>query len=802
LGKARGLTDMQTIRNKQYSGSDPATRVIIALDGEGWNIPLAPEARSANPHVRELVPDADGNLHERGWHSFVMLAGADGAGYRRHCMHDGSQDEPDGNRARNYGLGSDECLEFILGQPEDALLTGFYFSYDSIKLIADLPLENMRELASEKVIAQSDYDTRVRAIAREYGMSIPDVHKSRLVREASTVYNGYWIHFVPRKSLTVIDITEGKELVRNIYTNPETGEVRKYRPENRWKRSRTVWDVFGFFQASFINTLRAYRCGHCPGCKSDPQGACVTAPWTPADLDHIEKMKLNRGTFDPSQQAEILDYCYRECEYLVFLVRDLLVNIHGLGLTLSRFDGSGAVAAAWMKQERIKDYLPRREPGSESAFAYRSPDEATEYGAEWFYSGLPESVMLSGYFGGRFEITEIGSMGELYGFDINSAYPHITRNLPCLAHGSFRRVRDYVPGKFGIYLTGSHTSGRWAPFPFRTDERGGDESYSKDAIYYAHGGRRWVWANADERYSEIGIAREKFGPDAIPVYDGYVWEPECDHKPFAKIAQMYVERQEFVKHGIGLEKVIKLILNSLYGKTAQSIGWKIDRNGNPQPPETQCFIWAGLITSGCRAMILDAITQPGADVVSIATDGILSRTPLNLPHTDGEKILGEWDQETIRGGYLFQSGVYTFEKLNRKTGKWKRVYKTRGFSAREISWEALVSAWEAGERTVQASPDQTRFVTLRAGVTRENPLEYIGQWVPSVHDVQFTHNRRIPIPDEPEPGEFPDFLANARHSEPYVMPDGEISAPYEPKQSWDEVMEYQMPAGELDFLDA
>jgi hypothetical protein len=765
---------LETIWERAYSGSDAGARKIIALDGEGWNIPLSPGAISANPDAAK-----------KGWHSFVMLAGADGAGYRNHIMHDGSRDEAEPERARNYGLGTDDCLEFILSQPEGALLAGFYFSYDSIKQIADLPLENLRELASEEIIPQDEYDSRVRAIAAEYGMSVADVHKFRIVKAASTVYNGYWIQFVPRKSLTVTDITEGRELIRNVTRNAETGEIKKFRPEPRWKRSRIVWDVFGFFQQSFIKALRAYRCGHCPGCKSSPQEHCETAPWSPADLDHIERMKLNRGTFDPDQQAEILDYCYRECEYLVFLVRDLLVNIQGLGLTLSRYDGSGAVAAAWMKQERIKEYLPHR---------YQD-------GEEWFYSGLPEWVMLSGYFGGRFEISEIGLMGELEGNDINSAYPHVTRNLPCLAHGHFRQVSDYVPGKFGIYLAGSHTSGRWAPFPFRTDERKPERNISKDAIYYAHGGRRWIWSNADPALSEIGIARERFGRDAIPVYDGYVWEPECDHKPFAKIAGMYKERQEFVRHGIGLEKVIKLIINSLYGKTAQSIGWKIDRHGIPQPPETQCFIWAGLITSGCRAMILDAITRPGADVVSIATDGILSRGSLNLPHTAGEKILGEWDTETIRAAYLFQSGVYTYEKLSK--GNWKRVYKTRGFSGREITWETLITAWEAGKPSVSASPDETRFVTLRAGVSREFPLEFIGQWVPSIHDVQFNHNRRVPIPDtEPEPGELPDFSANCRYSEPYVMPDDAVSALYEPKQSWDEVLENQMPADDADYLDA
>jgi hypothetical protein len=777
-------------RVRTVPDTDPATRLIVGIDGEGWNIPLAAGESSANPHVRELVTEPDGTQHERGWHSYVMLAAADGAGRRESVMHDGSRCEAEPGRARNYGLLTEQTLEFILSQPDDALITGFYFSYDSIKLAADMPEENLRELAKEDTITQDEYDLRVKKIAVDTGLSIRVIHDSRLVRSASTVYNGYWVHFVPRKSLEVIDILAGRETTRNRYWHKTaekwvTEPMARARP--RWKRQAIVWDVYGFFQSSFIRTLRAYRCGKCGGCAADPKTHCLTAPWSPADLDHIERMKENRGEFKPDQQAEILDYCYRECEYLVFLVRDLLVNIGGFGLTLTRYDGSGAVASAWMKRERIQDYLPVRT---------MAEDEIT-LTPSFEYSGLPERVMLCGYFGGRFEISEIGFMGSLYGYDINSAYPSVTRSLPCLAHGHFRRVSEYVPGMFGIYLAGSQTSGRWAPFPFRTDETTGTRGIVKDAIYYAHGGRRWIWGHADPALSEIGIARERFGPEAIPVHDGYVWEPECNHKPFRMVGPMYVERQEFVKNGLGLEKVIKLILNSIYGKLAQSVGWKLDKRGQPVPPVTQCFIWAGLITSGCRAMILDAITRPGADVVSIATDGILSRTEINLRHTPGQKILGEWDADNVTYAYLFQSGVYTFTNI-----KGKPVYKTRGFAAKEIPAQALINAWNTGEVTVKADPGQSRFITMRGGVARTDALEYIGQWVPSEHDVSFTHNRRLPIPPEPGPGEVPDFLGLCPLSEPCVIPGERVSVPYTPKQNWDEVMEHVLPAEDAEFMDA
>jgi hypothetical protein len=805
---------MTSPRIRLVPDRNPATRKIIAVDGEGWNIPPSDDIESANP-----------NVAGRGWHSYVMLAAADDNGMQETLIHDNSRAEALEDQARNYGLRTVECCEFLLNLPKDAIVTGFYFSYDTTKLFADLPLQNIRELCFEDNIPQDEYDRRVRDISDKYDLTIEHVHKAHLVAPCTTVFDGYWIKYHPRKELKIYDLEAGQEWVKNRYFNEKYGRwMNTDKAEHKWKRAVIVWDVYGFFQSSFVRALKAYRCGECEPCaraREDKVGAtaglyhCGKAIWTPEDLERIESMKEQRGVFDASRQPEIVKYCIDECRYLSFLMRDLLTNIHAFGLSkyMDRYDGSGAIASAWMQREHIKDYLPAR--------------EMTDVFGEFTLAGLPEFVALSGYFGGRFEISEMGYMGTLYGYDVNSAYPAVSVSLPCLAHGRFRRVSEYVPGKFGVYLVGSHTSGRWAPFPFRTNESPGIDGIARDAIYYAHGGRRWIWGNADPRLSEIGRAREHFGPDAIPVYDGYVWEARCDHKPFAKIFDLYQTRREFVKAGNGVEKVIKLILNSLYGKTAQSLGWHIkyvpesaiqeipgetvqrisvqvggkilyaNRSGAIiESPPFQCFVWAGLITSGCRAMILDAIMQPGADVVSIATDGILSRTEITTLPCGAGKPLGEWDADIVTDAYLFQSGVYTYIKADGS-----RAYKTRGFAAKEIPADKLISAWEAGEHTVKADSGQSRFIPMKSGVNRDSPLEFIGQWVPSEHDVNFTHNRRLPIFTPDESGEV-DWLTNWPLSEPHELPDDMQSAPYSPKQCWEDMAENQMPSTDADYVDS
>lgn len=753
-----------------------ATRPVIAVDGEGWNIPLTDGEVSVNDIV-----------NERGWHSYVMLAGADDRGSDPWTLvHDWSRAEadPENGIARNYGLDTARVLDFLLDLPREALKVGFYFSYDVEKLLADLPEQNLRELADEGRLPDDPEKRRqkearkvmrTRRLISNYGLTIGEIERKGWAGGNCTLWEGYLIKYIPRKEFSVWDLRAGKEV------NPFEKDGRK-----QWKRTVTVYDVFGFFQKSFVAALRDYRCNTCESCRRAAEkyacGSCEACEahnqceltWctnicTPADIKRIADMKEQRGVFTPDKQAEILSYCVSECRFLAGLFRDLIVHVESLELSVRAWNGSGAVAQAWMKREKIPDMRDRMEYDADR-------EEIT-------YSGLPESVMLGAYFGGRFEITTMGPIGDLWSYDINSAYPAIAQYLPCLAHGSFVHVDRFIPDAIGVYRVGSltidHPRGDYfAPFPFRANEdMAGIPSVGAGSVFYAHGGQRWIWQ------AEVAAAQQHFGPERIPVYEGWVWVPECDHKPFEKIPEMYALRQQMVADRNGAEKIIKLIINSVYGKTAQSIGWGWDRElGRPKRPDTQCFTWAGLITSGCRAMILDAVMR--GDVVSIATDGILSRTPIDLYAPD-QKILGAWEAKEVQEAWLFQSGVYTM--VNRKG---QRTYKTRGFSAREIGHEDLINAWNEGRTTVSTRAGQTRFVSSKSGLGRTNPAEYIGQWIPSEHDIRFEQTRREPLYEYDERG-MPIWTKLTPHSRPYAFPNDVMSGPYIPKESWEDVRESQ-----------
>jgi hypothetical protein len=225
---------------------------------------------------------------------------------------------------------------------------------------------------------------------------------------------------------------------------------------------------------------------------------------------------------------------------------------------------------------------------------------------------------------------------------------------------------------------------------------------------------------------------------------------------------------------------MKLIYNSMYGKFAQSIG--SPKYANP--------IYASLITSGCRTMILDAIaTHPHKtrDVLMIATDGIYFATPHPGLHVDAEE-LGAWDKSTKRNLTQFQPGLYWDDKAREAIGIGEAPkLKSRGvngshlaphieridteftaFTPQSVNWPSmeipipftLTSAklalarnkWhtcgtihtadhrpdcppdcKAGRKTISATPEPKRDIsTLRVenGLLRTSPYHYPRYWDP------------------------------------------------------------------------
>lgn len=289
----------------------------------------------------------------------------------------------------------------------------------------------------------------------------------------------------------------------------------------------------------------------------------------------------------------------------------------------------------------------------------------------WFADAARDS-----YYGGWFETPVIGHVGDVWEYDINSAYPFIIATLPCLHttdghNGEYSRGSgmDYPQGSERYTLLHATISGSdqyLGAMPYRT---------KTGNILRPHSVKGWYWAHEVEASSRAGLISE-VAVEQWVSYKACTCPPPFDPADIG-ITRMYNLRLEVGKN-TPAGKAFKLVYNSAYGKTAQSIG--TPKFANP--------IYASLITAGCRTLILDAIAShpdKSSAVSMVATDGVYFFRPHPSLNIDGSQ-LGAWDETPKTGMTQFMPGVYWDDKTRELIGVGKAPsLKSRGVSARALA---------------------------------------------------------------------------------------------------------------------
>lgn len=583
-----------------------------------------------------------------------------------------------GDLVEGRSLGTKRCLDFLLSLNPRALVCGFSFDYDVNMLLKDLPLETLRELVERGFTRWGPYRLRWKP-HKEFGVSRPDLHLKT-----------------------------------------------------------TVWDVFGFFQCSFVKALHSWKIA------------------SPDEVTAIEEMKAKRGVFQRQDKAQVRDYCLLECRLLQVMVEKLLECTRDVGLSLKRYDGAGAMGAALLDKYGVKARVA--EPPTHEA----------------------RRVVLHAYYGGRFESSQIGFVGHGYQYDINSAYPAEATALPCLVCGYWYHSRSLPVGRErGACRSLHHVRWSlpvvpdwpvWGPFPWRS---------ARGAICYPVAGEGWYW---DVEVAAASDLISRYGGE-LEVLGGWCYVTECEHLPFGWIPDLYRQRLELQREGNFGEKALKLGLNSVYGKTAQSVGHK-DRR-----PPYQSFAWAGMITAGCRARILEAVAADPSGVVSIATDGVISVRELqNLSVGDG---LGKWEREAVTEVFLAQNGVYRFFD-----SEGKEVKKNRGFSATEFDFDAIAAEFARSGVHTEWNCTVTRFIGARSSLKRTVPLADWRRWVAVPKSVSLMPRNRLV-------GSVVGIAGGDQTEKTYawmLREDQVMSSPYVPKMTWedgltsDQMLDVEQPA--------
>jgi hypothetical protein len=597
------------------------------------NSKRSPEARH-NRTDRPLICrrplfgwDGEGANFESGEpHRYIFLAVEEERGSQGATFADGIPEvRPwlDASLTDAKGIDSHRALEFLaleLERRSHGINVGFFFSYDVNMILRDLPVSNLRELH----------------------------------RTGETQWRKFKIEYRPRKSFAVsmrTAIVDG-DAVEWVY------------------QGGRIWDVFGFFQSSFIEALLKYKI------------------LPPDELKLMHSMKMSRSTFRPEELENISRYCRDECRALTALMRQVLESHEGADLELKRFDGAGASAAALLRREKVKQHM--------------GPPIGT-----W-----PEAVRDAAqyaYGGGRIELFQFGHHGpQVFRYDLRSAYPAAMVDLPCLKCGGWSNTPEL--GAFPFQLVRVE----WDLAMARPDAQ---EMYpffwrlNDGRIYYPSQGAGWYWRPEVEAASTLLSRCVWIG--AIRVREVWSYLPLCQHRPFAFVPSVFAERARLKSVGHGAEKALKLAINAMYGRCAMRVG---SRNG--KPPGSHQLEWAGFTTSQTRAWLLTEAIEAAlsGDLVMLATDGIFTTRALGLD-TPG---LGGWEESSFESGTFVQSGVYWLGK-----GENESVYY-RGFDRGALTRPAILDAWKKHQATLQCP--LTRFVTLGRALAAKDPREKWRTW--------------------------------------------------------------------------
>ena len=432
--------------------------------------------------------------------------------------------------------------------------------------------------------------------------------------------------------------------------------IKSYDGKKSTGRSIKIDDVFGFYQSSFLKALQK-------------EGMA-----TDEIMERIEAGKQHRaGGFDGMISDEVKQYCFDECMSLSQMVDKLANAIKSAGLqNFQHYHGAGAIAQAFMRKYHLERHVIHDETfGSEIA-----------------------NVIRHAYFGGRTDCFKQGYFTTpTVQYDINSAYPTETLQLPSLAGGSwveYKGASDKLEAKLAelpyalVHVSwdiGAPTAeNNLVPFPVR---------FADGTVHYLHNAVGWYWT------VEVMAALRHF-PTSLKIDKILAFIPKNIHtQPFSFVDQIAKLRFQAKAAGLASEKVYKLGMNSLYGKCAQ-------KQYGARTPQFQSLVWAGLITAGTRAKILDMTAPYKQYVIAIATDGVIYASDPQLP--TGTQ-LGELDKKTYGELLYLQPGVYFIDGA-------QGTPKTRGHLLADLNYDYMLDQWLEYGPNMEYEYVSRRFVAM------------------------------------------------------------------------------------------
>jgi hypothetical protein len=426
----------------------------------------------------------------------------------------------------------------------------------------------------------------------------------------------------------------------------------------------------------------------------------------------IDTSRFDERSYIRDNYSKIKEYAEKDADLTRRLGKELIEHAEELDIPMSKPISTGYIGEAYLDTKGIK------------------PD---------FGNSPYQKQFWESYYGGRFEVFERGNIGDVVAPDINSAYPAVMSELP------------------------NPASLVWE---YRDNETEEADSFEPNSLQDADYGvvEVTVWNNSDKKIQPFG--KKMNGRLTFPVMrneritvlkeififalrNGYVedyelhnawlgYETDETEFPFDFVKELYADRKqaEYVEGKPKKGKLIKIILNSLYGKTCQTTekveleripeeGLELDEDKEPWKHPKTPFNFSGdirenirqdelliceqvagkrfnpflasYITGMTRLKLHKTVEKTGLveDTVMFATDCIMVRKEPyersnfsdymlsvdaeSFDRETAKEALGKWDFDYSGDAFVVGSGVYEVSLENGGT-----YQKTRGFRQADL----------------------------------------------------------------------------------------------------------------------
>lgn len=435
-----------------------------------------------------------------------------------------------------------------------------------------------------------------------------------------------------------------REHLRELYTLGTTeiyGYTLRYIPKKRFSISKaknvtTFYDIAQFFMSSLNNAAKKYL---------------------GKEKHEIDIEKFKKWSWIMANKDKIIKYCIQDC----VLTADLMRYFQNLCIQLD-VDCNKPVSCASLSAKYFMQHcdIPILNHKKVREYAFKS------------------------YSGGRFETFQRGYFDKLYGYDIKSAYPAVMSKLVDINKGYWRYSKQLEEkATYGFLLV--EVTCENSPIEVLSYRR-------KGALLFPHLDKQQRYITLDE-YRYI----TKHYDTEITIINGYYFFAQEEVYPFKILQTLYDQRNDLKEQGNDLQLVIKIIMNSIYGKMMEQITTyttpkdlftttdtvdfvrdgkiitkqRVYKTGNLFNP-----VYGSLITSRVRLQLLNEMRKHPRDIVACYTDSIYTTRPFIETGTK----LGDWSYEGCYNGLVLGNGVYTLQQGEKVKTGFRGFVATKGFS--------------------------------------------------------------------------------------------------------------------------